>query len=206
MAAHERYVGSIDKSYFNSENKNSIKKMSNYLRMGITYYKKNNQKIKIFNIGTPKSKGDSLAPIVGSKLLEYNLDVEIIGDLNNPVHAKNIEEKIRDNISENDFVIAVDACLGVLNHIGYITIAQGQMSPGTGVNKQLPNIGDISIAGITNVDSGNKEINFFNLYNSDLFMIDKMAEIIAESLYNAITEVKNPLLNEANQLAEKVFA
>ncbi|NMB44257.1 MAG: DUF1256 domain-containing protein, partial [Clostridiales bacterium] len=35
-------------------------------------------------------------------------------------------------------------------HIGYITLGEGPLLPGAGVNKKLPPVGDIFITGIVN--------------------------------------------------------
>src|SRR5690349_12433802 len=53
--------------------------------------------IVILCIGTDRSTGDSLGPIVGSKLIEQvssSNTIHIFGTLKNPVHAVNLEETI----------------------------------------------------------------------------------------------------------------
>ena len=74
------------------------------------------------------------------------------GTLEHPVHARNLAEtlsKIEDTVPDN-FTIAIDACLGAVGHIGRIVIGEGPLKPGSGLNKELPETGDINITGIVN--------------------------------------------------------
>ncbi|HHV58850.1 MAG TPA: spore protease YyaC, partial [Clostridiaceae bacterium] len=91
-------------------------------------------------IGTDRSTGDCLGPLTGYKLSSLSSvyeNVFIYGTLDNPVHAKNINqvmEKINKTY-EKPFVVAIDACLGHMNHVGWITVGTGSIKPGSGVNK-----------------------------------------------------------------------
>jgi putative sporulation protein YyaC len=78
--------------------------------------------IVIVCIGTNRYSGDSLGPLVGSRLFErfegHGL-VHIYGTLDKPIHALNIHKTI-DHIAikhRRPYVIAVDACLGQLYKI-----------------------------------------------------------------------------------------
>ena len=52
-------------------------------------------------IGTDRSTGDSLGPLIGYKIGDLNFkNVYIHGNLEEPVHAKNID-KVMDNILRN---------------------------------------------------------------------------------------------------------
>ncbi|WDC85687.1 DUF1256 domain-containing protein [Caloramator sp. mosi_1] len=55
-----------------------------------------NKKLVILCIGTDRSTGDCLGPLVGYKLnrLTLNKNIDIFGTLNTPVHAKNLDEHI----------------------------------------------------------------------------------------------------------------
>ncbi|PLR79973.1 spore protease YyaC [Bacillus canaveralius] len=136
-------------------------------------------------IGTDRSTGDSLGPLVGTLLEEKNIaPFHVYGTLEDPIHAVNLEEKLRE-IEEkhfHPFIIGVDACLGRLKSVGIIQIGDGPVKPGAGVNKELPPVGDIHITGIVNV-SGFME--FFVLQNTRLNLVLKMAKTIAEGIYAA---------------------
>jgi len=110
-------------------------------------------------------------------------NVHVYGTLDEPVHAKNLCEYIKIfNSFDNPFIIAIDACLGRLERIGYINIKEGPLSPGSGVNKNLPAIGHVNITGIVNV-GGFMEIMI--LQNTRLSIVMNMATLIANGLkYN----------------------
>lgn len=135
-------------------------------------------------IGTDRSTGDCLGPLVGYKLKDMKLkNVHVLGSLDEPVHAKNLEMYIdKLNIYTNPFIIAIDACLGKVDRIGFISIKEGPLSPGAGVNKKLHSVGHISITGIVNV-SGFMEIAV--LQNTRLSLVMNLANIISSGIrYN----------------------
>lgn len=144
--------------------------------------KQNNKDIVIVCIGTDRSTGDSLGPLVGSKLLEKKLSTfHVYGTLENPVHAVNLEEKIAEIYEKHcdPFVIGIDACLGKSTSVGIVSIADGPVKPGAAVNKKLPPVGNIHITGIVNV-AGFME--YMVLQNTRLHLVINMANIIAESV------------------------
>jgi putative sporulation protein YyaC len=136
-------------------------------------------------IGTDRSTGDSLGPLVGTRLqnLERGL-FRVYGTLEAPVHANNLAE-IMDSITQqtaSPFILAVDACLGKTESVGYISVKPGPLYPGSGVNKCLPPVGDMSISGIVNVGG---YLEFMVLQNTRLSLVMKMAKLIAQSIYYA---------------------
>ncbi|NLY85429.1 MAG: spore protease YyaC [Tissierellia bacterium] len=139
----------------------------------------------ILCIGTDRSTGDSLGPLVGHKLLpliKSYKDIALFGTLENPVHAKNLESTIEKIYADfkSPFIIAVDSSLGNYNRIGYISIKNTPLKPGSGVNKILPAVGDISITGVVNVGG---MMEFMVLQNTRLSIVMNMADIITKSLY-----------------------
>lgn len=135
-------------------------------------------------IGTDKCIVDSLGPLVGTLLLKENFSGDIYGTLNNPVHALNINEYIKILKKKNyDKIIAVDACLSNRKNQGIIELREGPITPGKGIGKILPEIGDVSIIGV--VDSSEKE--FHDLAKDiRLSMIYEMAETICEGIVMAV--------------------
>lgn len=89
-------------------------------------------------IGTDRSTGDSLGPLVGTKLEKMNLGrLHVYGTLSDPVHAVNMKDKLKDiqHLHKNPFIIAVDACLGRVKSVGSFQIGDGPLKPGAGVQK-----------------------------------------------------------------------
>lgn len=133
-------------------------------------------------IGTDRSTGDSLGPLIGYKISNLrHKSVYVYGNLENPVHAKNIDEAMRKLASDcvQPFVIAIDACLGKMEHVGYITIGEGPIKPGSGVNKELPPVGDMFVTGIVNFGGF---MDFLVLQNTRLNIVMKIADLIAAGI------------------------
>lgn len=146
-----------------------------------------NRQIVFVCIGTDRSTGDSLGPLVGTLLEEKPImPFFVYGTLDEPIHAVNLSDKISEikGKHKNPFIIGIDACLGRLKNVGVIQIADGPVKPGAGVNKDLPEVGDIHITGIVNV-SGFME--FFVLQNTRLNLVLKMAKTIANGIHEATT-------------------
>src|SRR5690554_5627692 len=139
--------------------------------------------IIILCIGTDRSTGDCLGPLVGHKLklIQYK-NVYVYGTLDNPVHAKNLSETLETINKEHlsPFIIAIDACLGRAERVGYITIAKGSLKPGAGVNKSLPEVGHIHIIGVVNI-SGFME--YIILQNTRLNLVMRMADTISNGIH-----------------------
>lgn len=140
-----------------------------------------NKQFVVVCIGTDRSTGDSLGPLVGTMLKAKLASEHIYGSLQSPVHAINLEETLEhiQNTYNDPFIIGIDACLGKLSSIGFISASDGPVMPGTAVNKQLPPVGDMHITGIVNVNSFMQHIV---LQNTRLHLVMSMASFIANSL------------------------
>jgi putative sporulation protein YyaC len=138
--------------------------------------------IVVVCVGTDRSTGDALGPLIGSRLKQIVFDgFSLYGTLDLPVHAMNLSATM-DEIKEkydNPFIIAIDACLGKLSSVGHVQIAYGPIKPGSGVNKDLPPVGDMHITGVVNVGGF---MEYFVLQNTRLSLVMNMAEVIANSL------------------------
>lgn len=144
-----------------------------------------NRPIVLVCIGTDRSTGDSLGPLVGTLLEEMNIQsFSVYGTLDEPIHAVNLEERLKEimKIHYDPYIIGIDACLGRMKNVGVIQVGDGPVKPGAGVNKELPAVGDIHITGIVNV-SGFME--FFVLQNTRLNLVMKMAKTMAKGIYQA---------------------
>ncbi len=107
-------------------------------------------------IGTDRSTGDSLGPLVGYKLLERGLkgkafrQAAVFGTLDRPVHAMNLEQY-------HAFVL----------------------KPGLGVSKNLSEVGDIFITGIV---GGCTSFDPVMLQSIRLSVVMHLADCICESI------------------------
>lgn len=139
--------------YFNTKDRYSVHDFSKVLHELIQKNKYKNKQVVFLCIGSDRATGDCLGPIVGYKLSKSQQhNIVLYGTLDQPVHAKNLGETMNHIYRNhtNALVIAIDASLGKSGHIGYITLGEGPLLPGAGVDKALPPVGDIFITGIVN--------------------------------------------------------
>lgn len=134
-------------------------------------------------IGTDRSTGDSLGPLIGYKLKEQRVRrIQIVGTLERPVHAMNLEQAI--SLIRRQYpqhvIVAVDASVGSLDHIGCITLGRGSLRPGLGVCKELQAVGDIFITGIV---GGYGNYDPLMLQSVRLSVVMRMADYICESVF-----------------------
>ncbi len=145
-----------------------------------------NRSLVIVCVGTDRSTGDSLGPLIGTTLGKNSLEnITVYGCLDKPVHALNLEQFARliNEKHPDSVILAIDACLGKSDSIGYIAIKEGPLKPGIGVNKTLPEIGDYHLIGIVNVGG---LMEYFVLQNTRLSLVMRMSDIIARSIMMGI--------------------
>lgn len=149
-------------------------------------------------IGSDLSVGDSLGPVTGTKLKEklkgYN--VYVYGTLAKPITAHEVKytNQFIKNTHPESTIIAIDAAVGAAGDIGLIKVAKRGIKPGSGANKRLAKVGDVSVMGIV----AEKSLFNYSLFSSTrLNVVYKMAEIIAEGVATFIIEALQGL-----QLAE----
>ena len=143
----------------------------------------------IICIGSDLSVGDSLGPITGTKLKEKlkGTNCYIYGTLSQPITAheiKFVNDFVR-NTHPSSPVIAIDAAVGGAGDIGMMRVAKRGVAPGSGANKKLAKVGDVSIIGIIAEKS---VFNFSILSATRLNMVYKMANIIAEGVASFVTD------------------
>ncbi len=168
--------------YFNSNVPSSGVKMGKLLCGIVSEKILPHQEIIILCIGSDRSTGDSLGPLIGHLFKSYiSPGLYLIGDLNQPVHAANLGNCLKtiDNVFDNPFIIAIDASLGKEEHVGYMTLATGPLRPGLGVKKKLPEVGDVHITGIVN---SSRQMEFSTLQTTRLSVIFQIADAIVLAL------------------------
>ena len=144
--------------------------------------KSGKDKVLLLCIGTDRSTGDSLGPLIGYQLKDRELKhIRVLGTLNRPVHAMNLEDtlSIVEQYYQDHLVIAVDASVGMHDHIGCITVGRGSLKPGLGVSKELRSVGDLFITGVV---SSCGDYDPVMLQSIRLSVVMRMAECISESV------------------------
>lgn len=189
----------LDKSVIDSREAGSIIQLRDILSNELYPVIKDKRPIVILCIGTDRSTGDSLGPLVGDKLKFLVRDkISLYGNLEYPVHAKNLCDVIKEiNLQYcNPYIVAVDACLGSLQNIGKIFVESKPLSPGAAMNKDLPQVGDLSITGIVNISGA---LEFMVLQNTRLYTVMMLADVISKGIYHCILKTIGGKRTEYNK-------
>ncbi|RUT28927.1 spore protease YyaC [Paenibacillus zeisoli] len=137
-------------------------------------------------IGTDRSSGDALGPLVGSKLIKYGFR-HVIGSLDHPCDSLNFKDRL-EAIPQNHQIVAIDACLGTAPSVGHYILARQPLLPAQSVGGMLPPVGDYSVAAIVNV-KGPKP--YTSLQMTSLYQVMCMAEEIATAAASAFGKIPN---------------
>lgn len=128
-------------------------------------------------IGTDKITGDCLGPLVGTKLLERGYRHPVHGTLQHPVHAVNLPSTLSALQKDyaHPFLLVIDAAVGPAEKIGCISLSRAPISPGKGICRPLPPVGNLSLTGIVGEAS---EHCAADLPYTRLFVVNTLADFI----------------------------
>ncbi len=178
-------------TYFNSSEQNAAYELGRSLSELMREHFLSNRTIIFLCIGSDRATGDCLGPIIGYKLSKYRTlhNCYVYGTLEEPVHAKNLKDTVARiyQTHEDAFIIAIDASLGKSDHIGYITLGEGPLKPGAGVDKDLPEVGDLFITGIVNFSG---LLDHMMLQTTRLNVVMSMADQICLGINYCISHLK----------------
>lgn len=140
-------------------------------------------------VGSDRATGDSLGPLVGSMLSWNGFSGMVFGTLEQPVHAANLEQTLMLLDGRCTTILGVDACLGTKKDVGTIIVSKGPLRPGLGVNKELPPVGHLHIAGVVNIGGFMEHLV---LQSTRLNLVVKMAQAIAWGIILAAKCLEDP--------------
>lgn len=149
-----------------------------FLRQEMRVLRELGKRPLVLCIGTDRTTGDRLGPLVGTLLRETGIRLPVIGTLDRPIDASNIKETIL-GLPADAGVLAVDATLGVAENVGRLCAGQGFFLPGAGVNKNLPAVGDLYLTGTVAVGGF---MECFVLQNTRPSLVMKMARVMADAI------------------------
>jgi len=137
-------------------------------------------------VGSDRSTGDSLGPLVGTMLKENDIPFPVYGTLEKPVHALNLKKILKDiyQTHYDPFILGIDACLGDERQIGYIFLKEGSLIPGIGVNKKLPSVGEYHMKAVVNYLDALAPVQSLN--NTRLFTVMMIAEVMTKMITEAV--------------------
>lgn len=154
---------------------------------GITHNLKNllagyENRVVILCVGTDSNIPDSLGPLVGTMLVESGTSLPVYGTLDSPIHATNLLGKIRAIKARHAgfLELGIDASLGKKEDLGLIELKSGGFYPGRALQKNLPQIGHVSILGKVEIYRGKPHIG--SATEARLSMVYAMAQKIAQGL------------------------
>ncbi len=180
--------------YFDSKEQFVQWKLDDTLYRLICNVKKSYEQVAIICIGTDRSTGDSYGPLTGHMLSCLPHDnFQLYGTFESPVHALTLADTLEKIDDTNTLVIAVDASVGSADYVGYIGMTHAPIRPGSGLGKDLPAVGDISITGIA-AESGMAP--FLMLQNASLGMVYTMAEKTFRAIRMALSRIGQERVEE----------
>lgn len=188
--------------YFKPDENQALFNFTNSLGDLLAKHHSESREIVLVCIGSDRATGDCLGPIVGQKLsiLQNRLNKKrfhLYGTLEKPVHAKNLETTVAfiKSFHPDALVVAIDASLGVMEHVGCITLGEGALCPGIGVDKNLPAVGDIFITGIVNLSGFGGQML---LQTTHLNLVMQLADFISVGIRRCLRESQlRPALQRA---------
>jgi putative sporulation protein YyaC len=165
-----------------------IQKISNTLKEVLCQTSK---EIVFLCVGSDRSTGDALGPLVGTMLKEKNIPFPVYGTLEQPVHALNIKKVMKDirKTYEEPFIFGIDACLGDEGKIGSVFIKEGAFIPGNAVNNVLPSVGNYHLKAVVNYLDPFSPVQSLN--STRLYTVKILAEIVTEIITRAAFDVRN---------------
>lgn len=176
--------------YYNSKQLSSSYEFGKELLEKICCQRTIGQALVFLCIGSDRATGDSLGPIIGYKLKQRRFSsAYIYGTLENPVHAKNLGDVLREihDTFDHPFIVAIDASLGSSSHVGYFTLGEGSLKPGAGVGKELPQVGNLYVTGIVNL-SGFLENSL--LQTTRLYTVMDLADKISMGIFYCLAKLE----------------
>lgn len=136
----------------------------------------------IMCIGSDLYIGDAFGPLVGTFLANnVFLENRVYGTLKTPITSKNISEVTKKIQAENPDtpVLVIDAMISRNLEVGDIIVMDNGISPGLGVKKMFPRVGDVSLTCVVS----NDEIDYLNsIKDMRLNTVFYMAQIASKAL------------------------
>ena len=163
------------------------------LQTGICTYESNFSNIIILCIGTDKIIGDSVGPIVGSKLKSIeNEYIKIYGTVGNNLDFLNTKKVVEEIYAkfENPFIITIDAALSKERETGEICISDGYIKVGNALDKSICFYSNINIKCVVGkYYKLDKKMNINTLKNVNKEEIYNMTEIVSNGIKSILEKI-----------------
>lgn len=154
--------------------------------------------IVVLCIGTSLSEfsADNLGPLVGS-MLQKSAPIEkvhVYGTMQKPLDGRTLKRSLNEIFRrhEKPFVIGIDCAIGFdKDRIGIISINNNSLKPGSGIDKDLPEVGNMNITATLVHRKKDDSIEDLErkLGETDREYVEDIAKIISVGTYNALKKV-----------------
>jgi putative sporulation protein YyaC len=171
-------------TFITSADPSALSRLSTALEDALLRHGAHSRPVVFACIGTDRSTGDALGPLVGQKLERLGMDSQaVLGTLEDPLHALNMADRLAPVLTAaaRPLIVAVDAALGPLSSVGSIAVRDGGIRPGQGVGKDIPEVGEIAVTGTVNVRALGLDAQV--LQSTRLFLVQQMADQIGISCW-----------------------
>lgn len=139
-------------------------------------------------VGSNRVVGDCFGPMVGTKIKKLNQkkNITVIGNMEEPLCANNIKSKIC-KIDKNSYIVVIDSALSEHEAEG-IYVSSKKMDLGSGINKKILKIGDISIKGCVGKKKVIEKENICELYKVYKSKIEQLSNIVSRGILEILGE------------------
>lgn len=180
----------MDAELFRFQDETSLARLSRAIEERLLQHGGHTRPVVFACVGTDRSTGDALGPLVGERLRRLGCDErQVIGTLESPLHALNLDARLGAMLSDrpDPLVVAVDAALGPLDRVGGVSLHAGGLRPGQGVGKDLPEVGELALTATVNVQAGALDVQV--LQSTRLWLVQGLAEMIGTAAWWALSNV-----------------
>lgn len=143
-------------------------------------------------IGSDRHILDCLGPLTGSLLQDKDLDLNVYGTLEMPLHARNLMARLEPILVKHPGALhmAIDASAGGADELGLLRLRDEPLVPGKALLKSLPPLGHYSLTGVLSLRGQGR---FKSPPASSLNPVYQMARLISQAVEACYNEASDPV-------------
>ena len=154
----------------------------NFVKQLQTKINNEDKELLFLCVGTSKIIGDSFGPMVGTKLKNLSRNINVLGNMNEPMCRTNINKKLDEikKCKREKYIVAIDSAISeIKENIGQIFISNNSMILGSGINRNILEIGDVSIKAVVCN-------NFKVLEYVPKNIVNELSAVVARGIYEVV--------------------
>ncbi|MCL1945132.1 MAG: spore protease YyaC [Firmicutes bacterium] len=140
----------------------------------------------ILCLGSDKHTADCFGPLVGHNLKTMGVPTFVYGCLKTPLNSTTLPViyKLLETQHKDVPVLAIDSMIGKVDDVGKLKLLNGGIYPGSGIGKDFPITGNVSLTAIITDHKSFSERQLVPLGK-----VYSLANISAKLVYNAIMQI-----------------